>query len=272
MPRVRNRPADGAEPDPGVAGRPALAGGERRRPRRVEAVEESAVVLEVAGATEAVLRATPERLRELAAGHLRVRGRIHTRSDLESVEVVPGERVVGATEAAPASAVVRVVLAASAPRPSPHPRDPVHALGCAECRARLSSGSAPLPDPAAFPELFRELYARGVRYGETGGVHSAGLVRGGALVEAVEDVSRHSAVDKLVGFMVLEDRSAGELGLLLSARISGEIAWKAARAGLAWVASRSVPTTLAVAVAEAARLPLLARAGRPEARRFGSGV
>ena len=50
--------------------------------------------------------------------------------------------------------------------------------------------------------------------------------------------------------------------------ISGGIAEKAARAGLAWVASRSVPTTLAVEIAAAAGLPIVARAAGKDARVF----
>ena len=48
--------------------------------------------------------------------------------------------------------------------------------------------------------------------------------------------------------------------LLVTSRISGEIALKAGRAGLAWIASRSIPTTLALRIAQAASIPLVGRA------------
>jgi formate dehydrogenase accessory protein FdhD len=49
-------------------------------------------------------------------------------------------------------------------------------------------------------------------------------------------------------------------GLLVSSRISGEIARKAARSTVAWLASRSIPTTLAVRTAQKVRLPIIGRA------------
>jgi FdhD protein len=75
-------------------------------------------------------------------------------------------------------------------------------------------------------------------------------------------------VDKAIGGGLLAGANLARLGLVLSARVSADIAAKAARAGLAWIASRSVPTTLAVEIAEAAGIPIIARAAGPEARVF----
>jgi formate dehydrogenase accessory protein FdhD len=54
--------------------------------------------------------------------------------------------------------------------------------------------------------------------------------------------------------------------MLVTGRISAELAFKAARAGLAWVATPSVPSTLAVEIARRAGMVLLGRAvsGTPE--------
>ncbi|MCI0436214.1 MAG: formate dehydrogenase accessory sulfurtransferase FdhD, partial [Gemmatimonadetes bacterium] len=124
----------------------------------------------------------------------------------------------------------------------------------------------PLP---AFPDLFRDLYANADRYHETGGMHTAALSDGTDLRYQVEDVARHNAVDRAIGWAVLEDAERGPLGLILSARVSAEIALKAARAGLAWVASRSIATDLAVEIATAAALPIVARAASKDAKVFG---
>ncbi|NIP78675.1 MAG: sulfurtransferase FdhD, partial [Gemmatimonadetes bacterium] len=85
------------------------------------------------------------------------------------------------------------------------------------------------------------------------------------------EVGRHNGVDKTIGSALLAGSTLTTLGLLTTARISGEIAEKAARAGLAWVASRSVPTTLAVEIAAAAGLPLVARAPGKDVRVFRPG-
>ena len=125
-----------------------------------------------------------------------------------------------------------------------------------------------VPDLAAFPELFRELFDRSPSRKTTGGHHTVALTDGEILVHLYEVIGRHNGVDKAVGGALLAADDLRGLGLVTTARISGQIAEKAARAGVAWVASRSVPTTLAVEIAEAAGMPLIARAAGKEARVF----
>ena len=226
--------------------------------KRAAAVEEVPVAIEVDGRREALLRATPDALRELTAGHLRARGRIASAADLAALDV-EGARGVESG----GGAVVRVTLAGSAPAWDPtHPGTLEHVLSCAACAPSLTRGAGAPPSRERFAALLEALYASAPRYEDTGGMHAAGLSDGERLLFPFEDVGRHNAVDKTIGAALLADPPRRGLGLVLSARISGEIAFKAARAGLAWVASRSLPTTLAVAVAERAGLPLVARAGR----------
>lgn len=144
-------------------------------------------------------------------------------------------------------------------------------LDCRPDLLRIPDERAPLPDRAAFPDLFGELLDRSPSRRTTGGHHTTAMVDGATLIHVHEEVGRHNGADKAIGAAVLEGATLSRLGLITTARISGEIAEKAVRAGLAWVASRSVPTTLAVELATAGGLPLLARAAGRDARAFGAG-
>lgn len=130
-------------------------------------------------------------------------------------------------------------------------------------------GVLSVPDLGVFADLFRQVYARSSARHTTGGHHTTALTDGSSLVHLYEVIGRHNGVDKAIGGALLAADDLRAFGLVTTARISGQIAEKAARAGIAWVASRSVPTTLAVEIAGAAGLPLVARAAGPDARVFG---
>jgi FdhD protein len=132
---------------------------------------------------------------------------------------------------------------------------------CGVCgRAQLDSlrelGAAPVDEGVTIPA--RVLYALPERmraaqrvFASTGGLHAAALFdQEGTAIAVREDVGRHNAVDKLVGWALLGDRlPLSRCTLMVSGRTSYEILQKAVMARLPIVASVSAPSSLAVDLA-----------------------
>ncbi|MBI4408748.1 MAG: formate dehydrogenase accessory sulfurtransferase FdhD [Gemmatimonadetes bacterium] len=235
---------------------------------RVAPVEEAPFRLEVNGERLGVWTCTPEQLEAFAAGRLWTEGYAAASGDFLSIQVREESGIYVARARVPPA---RFALAQRERQErAAHGCGPLHYLRCAPELLRQRRRLLPLPPLETFPELFRALYAAADRYQDTGGVHAAALTDGKRLRFQAEDVGRHNVVDKVIGAALLTGQDPCRLGLVLSARVSADIALKCARAGIAWVASRSIPTSLAVEIAQAGALPLVARAAGKEARVFAA--
>jgi FdhD protein len=98
--------------------------------------------------------------------------------------------------------------------------------------------------------IYREFQTRSDLYQLTGCIHSAALSDGRAIVCFAEDIGRHNAVDKVIGFAILENIPFSDKVMLASGRISSEISSKCARWGIPVLVSRTAPTDRAVEIAE----------------------
>jgi FdhD protein len=114
-------------------------------------------------------------------------------------------------------------------------------------------------DPLTLAALPPRLRAAQKAFELTGGLHAAGLfTAGGDLMCVREDVGRHNAVDKVVGWALRAGRLplTGHL-LMVSGRASFELVQKAAMAGIPVLAAVSAPSTLAVDLAEEVGITLV---------------
>jgi FdhD protein len=228
------------------------------------AVEEVPVWLEVNGRPAVTWMCTPDLLEELAIGWLHGEGYIDS---IDQVHLRPCATDLGFWAEVAAERVAAVQAEG---------RRPVLASGCGAVSTFLADPATvapqairgPVPELDQLRALFKALFARGERYKDTGGIHAAALVDSTAstLLAHAEDIGRHNAVDKVLGAALLSRRPVQGLGLLVTGRISAELAFKAARAGLAYVATPSVPSTLAVEIARRSGMVLIGRAvsGHPQ--------
>jgi FdhD protein len=220
-------------------------------------VDEVPVWLEVNGTPTVTWMCTPELLEELAIGWLHGEGYIRSTDDLASLRPCATDLGFWADVSGDLVDAVRAER-----------RTPVLASGCGSVSVMLADPSTqsrqdvrgPAPDTASLRVLFKEVFARGERYKTTGGIHAAALTDGETLFNHAEDIGRHNAVDKVIGAALLDRRAVAGLGLLVTGRISAELAFKAARAGLDWVATPSVPSTIAARVAARTGMYLVGRA------------
>ena len=232
------------------------------------AVEEVPVWLQVNGRPVVTWMCTPDLLEELAIGWLHGEGYIDS---IDQVHLRPCATDLGFWAEVPEDRLLAV---------QGENRRSVLASGCGAVSTFLADPATIEAQPArgVVPEvdqlraLFKALFARGERYKDTGGIHAAALVDTASqeLVAHAEDIGRHNAVDKSLGAALLARRPVQGMGLLVTGRISAELAFKAARAGLAYVATPSVPSTLAVEIARRSGMILVGRAVSGHPQRHGA--
>ena len=220
------------------------------------AVEEP-LEIRVGGRPLAVTMRTPGHDVDLAAGFLVSEGVIARGEEFAAARYCAGATVDGSNT----YNVLDVTLAPGVAAPDPSlERAFFTTSSCGLCgkasidavrtRSQHAVESDPLVlDPAllaTFPDRLREAQAV---FEKTGGLHAAALFDGrtGRMLVLREDVGRHNAVDKVIGWAVKEDLlPLTGLVLMVSGRASFELTQKASMAGIPVLAAVSAPSSLAV--------------------------
>ncbi len=227
-------------------------------------VAEEPLEIRVGGRSLAVTMRTPGNDFELATGFLISEGLIAGGSDVAAISYCPGPEKQEFN-------VLDVTLAAGVtPPPLLATRPFVTTSSCGLCgKASIDtvrsksqhdvSGDelrVPVDVLCALPGRLRE--AQKV-FDRTGGLHAAGLFdAAGRLVCLREDVGRHNAFDKVIGWAAMAGRLPLRAHLILaSGRASFELVQKALMAGLPMLAAVSAPSDLAAELAEEAGMTLV---------------
>lgn len=92
---------------------------------------------------------------------------------------------------------------------------------------------------------------------ETGGVHSCALCTKDGIIVFEEDIGRHNALDKIIGWALKNEVDLKDKIILTSGRISSEILIKAGKKQIPVIVSRSAPTSLAVEMARELNILLI---------------
>ena len=110
----------------------------------------------------------------------------------------------------------------------------------------------------SFTKMFAQMNRGQFDFKQSGGTHAAALFDAdGALLVVKEDIGRHNAVDKAIGYLLLRGRLNEAKAMTVSGRISYEITIKAFKAGIPFLAAVSAPSSLAVDYAKEFGITLL---------------
>ncbi|MDD1646357.1 MAG: formate dehydrogenase accessory sulfurtransferase FdhD, partial [Methanomicrobiales archaeon] len=183
-------------------------------------VEEVPVMILVNGRHLATAMMSPVRLEEFVVGHLFTEGIIRSRDAIESVQVEKG--------------TIRVLT-----------RDHLRPLGPKRTILSGCGGSASFLDPAKLPKVTSDYTVDTPRIAEamkgvldseihrlTGGVHVVGLASDRGVLCVREDIGRHNAMDRAIGYGLTEGIDLARTFVVSSGRISSEMARKCLVAGI----------------------------------------
>jgi FdhD protein len=218
--------------------------------------EELPLHLFVNNAFWATILCSPTNLKELAVGHLLSEGILKSVEEIEEVTLKEAEATCYVKLKTVVNTEDRVKLSRL------HQR--VITSACGSSSPYQYSGKTPRVESNLIAKAqvvfdsVNQLNFKAEGFRQTGGLHVAAIYRAdGSLIALAEDVGRHNAVDKVIGMAALSKSDFSTCFVALSGRMSGDVAFKAAKVGLPIVASLSAALSSGISMAEAANLTLV---------------
>ena len=244
------------------------------------------VALVFNGISHAVMMATPQDIEDFALGFALSEGILDAASDCRDIEVrAVSAADAGLPEGIPAIEARLEISTRSFERLKGRRRSIAGRTGCGICGvesfAALDITPQRVPardwigriDAATVLRAFADLPARQLLNAQAGAIHAAGWATvDGALVEVLEDVGRHNALDPLLGRLARAGRLAEPGFVVMSSRGSHELVRKCARLGIAALATISAPTAMGVRMAELAGVRFWGLCRAPRAVLYADGL
>ena len=244
------------------------------------------VALVFNGISHAVMMATPQDIEDFALGFALSEGILDAASDCRDIEVrTVSAADAGLPEGIPAIEARLEISTRSFERLKGRRRSIAGRTGCGICGvesfAALDITPQRVPardwigriDAATVLRAFADLPARQLLNAQAGAIHAAGWATvDGALVEVLEDVGRHNALDKLLGRLARAGQLAEPGFVVMSSRGSHELVRKCARLGIAALATISAPTAMGVRMAELAGVRFWGLCRAPRAVLYADGL
>lgn len=182
---------------------------------------------------------TPSNLTEMVTGALYSRGYLVDAGQIISMQVTDAE--------------IHILLQDN--------KDPV----------REVSAGKPALDPEMIFQTVRELFSKpDTLFNRTGCAHSCALMRNNEIICSFEDIGRHNALDKVIGYALQASIPREECVIFTSGRISGDYMAKIIRAGFQVAISRAAVTGEAVRLARTHGITLYGFVRRHTANRYST--
>ena len=244
------------------------------------------VALVFNGISHAVMMATPQDIEDFALGFALSEGILDAASDCRDIEVrTVSAADAGLPEGIPAIEARLEISTRSFERLKGRRRSIAGRTGCGICGvesfAALDITPQRVPardwigriDAATVLRAFADLPARQTLNARAGAIHAAGWATvEGELVDVLEDVGRHNALDKLLGRLARMDRLREPGFVVMSSRGSHELVRKCARLGIAAMATISAPTAMGVRMAELCGVRFWGLCRAPRAVLYADGL